>query len=137
MAWCPAHHKQRIEEVGIVLVMIDRGEICTPVAAAEGIKAVYVVRVPIPEVLDIGMSFFYRSEDSLLICTILKEAGWRAPRVGPRPNDPADFDIKVLVLAVVRANEPAASFVNVVSITLIENGLKGSPRNGYRNRKLA
>ncbi|MGA7449835.1 MAG: hypothetical protein WBW73_00675 [Rhodoplanes sp.] len=70
-----ADDEQRVEKVGVVLLVVDGLEVGRLVAAAQRRIAVDVVRVPVAEMLDLGVDDFDSAKKLLLIVTVLEEVG--------------------------------------------------------------
>ena len=119
-----ADDEQRVEEVGVVLLVVDGLEVGRLVAAAQRRIAVDVVRVPVAEMLDVGVVGFDRAEQLLLMVAVLKEIGRRPLRVRPRLQNALDLDVVAAVVVAIGAEEPAAGFIGVVLVALVEDRIR-------------
>src|ERR1700720_2530748 len=99
------HNQKCIKEISVVLGMVDRFEVGGLIAATQSRKSVDVVRVPIAEMLNVGMFCFQHPKHSLLMLAILEETCWRSIGIRARSQHARDLNVEVGAFFLVSAND--------------------------------
>jgi CelD/BcsL family acetyltransferase involved in cellulose biosynthesis len=68
-----AHHQQGVKEIDVVFLVVNGAEVGRLVATAQRREAVYVMRVPVAEMLDLGVACLDRAEQPLLVLAVLEK----------------------------------------------------------------
>lgn len=69
-----SNDQKRVEEIRIVVAVVDGCLVGGFITGAEGSEAINVMRMPVPEVLDLRMKLFNRSKNAFLIFAVLEQA---------------------------------------------------------------
>src|ERR1700730_15186682 len=103
--------QQSIKEVSVVVLVVNHAMIGGAVSSTECRIAVHMVRVPVPQVLNIRMLFFDAPEYALLVVAVLKKSSGSASGTRSRLNDAGDDERETAgaVIRSIRSDESSAS----------------------------
>src|ERR1700683_3588958 len=116
-----AHHKKRVKEVGVVILMVDDVVIGGDVAAAQGRKAIDMMCMPVAQVLNVRVPGFDLAEHFLLIVSVLEETRAGPTCIRTRVDDASDFYFVMRSLAGKGAEQSAARLVYVIHVALVKD----------------